>query len=227
MRPNCETCGHSQADHLVPFNPVKGKRYRCTETDCGCQKFIAEEIVDRSQSTNDAIFVQLNKHRQYVAQWGSLSAKSLPNPDEASIMYSTLDEVYKYQTDEAAETEYGFKLNLRVPEPEPIHDEYHTMDELYEYRMLYHAHAVLLWTKLGYPVVKSFRHHDGEIIFDGQFFIVTAKLPTGQVSNHYAVEHWWLFDCESADIAPKWDGHTPAQVAERLSDFIREQHYHR
>lgn len=33
--------------------------------------------------------------------------------------------------------------------------------------------------------MKSWRHHDGEKCFGGGWFIVTTRLPTGQVSNHY------------------------------------------
>lgn len=95
-------------------------------------------------------------------------------------------------------------------------DDYHTMRELYEYRMLYNAHAVKGWVAAGVPVVKSWRHHDGELCFDGGWFIVTADLPTGQVSNHYQASAWGLFDCPEAVTAPEWDGHTPAEAADRL-----------
>ena len=44
-------------------------------------------------------------------------------------------------------------------------DEYHTMDELYEYRMLYNGHSARGWRAAGIPVVKSWRHSDGEPCF--------------------------------------------------------------
>lgn len=99
-----------------------------------------------------------------------------------------------------------------------ISDGYHTFDELYEYRMLYNSHAATGWLAAGYPVVKSWRHSDGELCFGGGWFIVTAELPSGQVSNHYAAEHWKLFDVPEVDLPPKWDGHTPQDVARRLRD---------
>ena len=98
----------------------------------------------------------------------------------------------------------------------PSGDEYHTMEELYEYRMLYNAHAVRGWLAAGISVVKSHRHHDGEECFGGGWFIVTAQLPSGQVSNHYRNEFWNLFDCPEVEAAPEWDGHTPQIAAERL-----------
>lgn len=97
-----------------------------------------------------------------------------------------------------------------------ISDGYHTFDELYEYRMLYNAHAAQGWLRQGHEVVKSWRHSDGEFCFGGGWFIVTAELPTGQVSNHYAAEHWRLFDVPAVDLPPEWDGHTPADAADRL-----------
>ena len=95
-------------------------------------------------------------------------------------------------------------------------DGYHTFNELYEYRMLYNAHATHGWLAAGIPVVKSLRHSDGELCFEGGWFIVTAQLPTGQVSNHYEAKHWNLFDVPEMETAPEWDGHTPADAADRL-----------
>ena len=99
-------------------------------------------------------------------------------------------------------------------------DEHHTMDELYEYRMLYNAHAAHGWDAAGIPVVKSWSHSDGEKCFGGGWFIVTATLPTGQVSNHYAAEHWDLFNVHAVNLPPEYDGHTPEIAAERLRESL-------
>lgn len=101
-------------------------------------------------------------------------------------------------------------------------DAYHTMAELYEYRMLYNAHAAHGWHAAGISVVKSWRHSDGEPCFGGGWFIVTATLPTGQISNHYAAEHWRLFDVPAVDTAPARDGHTPADAAARLRAALND-----
>lgn len=95
-------------------------------------------------------------------------------------------------------------------------DGHHTHNELYRYRLLYNAHAARGWVKAGIPVVKSWRHHDGEECFGGGWFIVTAQLPTGQVSNHYSAEHWSLFDVPEVELPTVYDGHTPADAADRL-----------
>lgn len=102
-------------------------------------------------------------------------------------------------------------------------DEYHTMDELYEYRMLYNAHAAHGWLVAGIPVVKSWRHSDGELCFGGGWFVVVATLPTGQVSNHYAAEHWNLFSVPEVALPPEYDGHTPTEAADRLRAALTGQ----
>ncbi|WDH77899.1 hypothetical protein PTQ19_10235 [Microbacterium esteraromaticum] len=102
--------------------------------------------------------------------------------------------------------------------PTNTSDGHHTFDELYEYRMLYNAHAAHGWLAAGIPVVKSWRHSRGELCFGGGWFIVTATLPTGQVSNHYSAEHWDLFTVPAVDLPPEYDGHTPADAAGRLRD---------
>lgn len=97
-----------------------------------------------------------------------------------------------------------------------LSDEYHTFNELYEARMLYHAHAVSAWLDAGVRVFKSEYHSNGELCFGGGWFIVVAELPTGQVSQHYAIEHWDLFDCLEVIEPPKFDGHTTKDVYWRL-----------
>jgi hypothetical protein len=95
-------------------------------------------------------------------------------------------------------------------------DGYHTHSELYEYRMLYNAHAAAGWAAAGIPVVKSWHHDDGQPCFGGGWFVVVAELPPGQVSNHYAAEHWPLFDIPEVERPPAFDGHTPTDAAARL-----------
>lgn len=123
------------------------------------------------------------------------------------------------------EREDGYWV-LRIPEPEitgQTSDGHHTFDELYDYRMLYNAHAAHGWLASGIDVVKSWRHSDGEECFGGGWFIVTAELPTGQVSNHYKAEYWDLFQVPEETLAPEYDGHTPAIAAQRLRGMLMEE----
>lgn len=99
-----------------------------------------------------------------------------------------------------------------------ISDGYHTFNELYYYRMLYNAAFFNFLPKEW--VHKSKKHHDGKDCFDGGWFIVMANLPTGQISNHYELKDWNLFQIPEKEIADEWDGHTPQEAAERLHKFL-------
>lgn len=106
-------------------------------------------------------------------------------------------------------------------------DGYHTFKELYEFRLLYNAALFNKWAadtwagdKLVPDVSKSWRHSDGELAFGGGWFVVTAQLPTGQITNHYEEKDWGLFDVPEVKLAPKWDGHTPQDVATRLRAYL-------
>lgn len=106
--------------------------------------------------------------------------------------------------------------NLFLPEGK-ISDGFHSFDELYHYRMLYNA-AFFNSLEGKYEVHKSYRHADGELCFGG-WFIVMAYLPTGQISNHYRIEDWNLFNIPERWKADEWDGHTPVEAANRLYRF--------
>lgn len=99
-----------------------------------------------------------------------------------------------------------------------ISDGYHTFNELYRYRMLYNAAFFNLLPKD--IVHKSKRHHDGEECFGGGWFIVMANLPTGQISNHYELKDWDLFQIPEQEVADEWDGHTPQEAADRLHEYL-------
>lgn len=97
-------------------------------------------------------------------------------------------------------------------------DGYHTFNELYEFRKVYNAALFNEWAIQGsYSVHKSKKHHEGEDCFGGGWFIVVAVLPTGQISNHYELKDWDLFQCEETETAKfKFDGHTSNDVLDRL-----------
>jgi hypothetical protein len=99
-----------------------------------------------------------------------------------------------------------------------LHDGYHSFDELYEFRMVYNAVLFNEWSKLGiYNTHKSLRHYSGELCFGGGWFVVVAVLPTGQITNHYKIENWDLFNIQEVDKALyEFDGHTSKDVIERL-----------
>ena len=102
-----------------------------------------------------------------------------------------------------------------------ISDGYHTFNDLYRYRMLYNAAFYNLLPKE--TVHKSKRHHYGEECFGGGWFIVMANLPTGQISNHYELKDWDLFQIPEKEVADEWDGHTPQEAADRLHEYLLEK----
>lgn len=102
-----------------------------------------------------------------------------------------------------------------------VSDGYHTFNELYYYRMLYNAAFFNLLPKEW--VHKSKRHHTGEECFGGGWFIVMANLPTGQISNHYELKDWDLFQVPEREIADEWDGHTPQEAADRLHKYLQQE----
>jgi len=99
-------------------------------------------------------------------------------------------------------------------------DGYHTFSELYEYRRVYNAQLFNIWAHNGmFDVHKSKRHSDGEKCFGGDWFIVVAEMPEGQISNHYEMEFWEEFIIPEKEFANHYDGHTPKQALERLKNY--------
>ena len=101
-------------------------------------------------------------------------------------------------------------------------DGYHTFNELYDYRKVYNAAFFNELAKQElYDVHKSRLHSDGNVPFgDENWFIVMAELPTGQISNHYEIKDWDLFDIPEKDKANAYDGHSPQDVYERLIKYL-------
>ena len=99
-----------------------------------------------------------------------------------------------------------------------ISDGYHTFNELYEYRKAYNACLFNEWFRANkYDVHKSLKHHEGDDCFGGGWFVVVAVTPFGQITNHYKMEDFDLFDIPEYETAKyPWDGHTPAEALERI-----------
>ena len=102
-----------------------------------------------------------------------------------------------------------------------VSDGYHTFNELYEFRKAYNAALFNNFNYQGlYDVHKSEYHHDGEKCFGGGWFIVSAILPGGQISNHYEMKDWDLFKIPSVEKALyEYDGHTGQDVLDRLKSI--------
>lgn len=122
---------------------------------------------------------------------------------------------------------------VRVGKHDPVHitptgisDGYHTFEELYYYRLCYNAIFINSLVKLikenpatfkDIKVCKSKKHFGGEPCYGGGWFIVMISTPWGQISNHYKLEYWDMFNCRAVNTSWKWDGHGMKEAMERLN----------
>lgn len=95
-----------------------------------------------------------------------------------------------------------------------LSDGYHTFNELYEQRMYLFATIVNQNKDKSW---KSFKHEDGKLCFDGDWFVVGIDTPRGSYTYHYENKYWNLFDCQELEVAKHWDGHTDKDVSRLLS----------
>lgn len=96
-----------------------------------------------------------------------------------------------------------------------LNDNHHSFNDLYKHRTVLTA---LAFIHLPYAW-KSATHEDGSM-YDGMF-IVGAPTPEGMITYHYDNEYWDLFKVPVLPHAPHFDGHTPEQVIERLTNYIK------
>ena len=121
--------------------------------------------------------------------------------------------IYDSETDRVLDVnDVEYKLN----------EQQELIEELYDFRLTYNALLFNEWAEnQKYEVYKSRRHNDGKLCFDGEYFIVVAQLPTGQVTNHYHIRHWNMFKInEYEKVKEDFDGHTSSDVIERLQRVI-------
>lgn len=106
-----------------------------------------------------------------------------------------------------------------------VSDGYHTFDELYAHRIaLFIALASLCRRqelKVGeFPdqpfVWRSKLHSDGTM-FENWFVMGIGSFKGQQITYHLPISNWEETNfAQTLENAPEWDGHTPADVIERL-----------
>jgi hypothetical protein len=99
-----------------------------------------------------------------------------------------------------------------------ISDGYHTFDELYDHRMeLYIQLCKCINIINGQGTVwRSWLHSDGSK-FDDWFVLGVDKAEGTQITYHLPASAWGRTSfAETLDKAPEFDGHTSADVLERL-----------
>jgi hypothetical protein len=101
-----------------------------------------------------------------------------------------------------------------------LSDGYHTFAELYE-----HRHALMLALMRSEPDLCWFSryHADGGLPFGSpDWFIAGAELTTGPITYHLPARLWETAQKTGASelsVGMAWDGHTPADVVERLKSW--------
>ena len=101
-----------------------------------------------------------------------------------------------------------------------LSDTYHSFNDLYKHRTILTA---LAFRFLPYAW-KSRQHEDGTM-YDGMF-IVGAPTPDGMITYHYDNEYWDLFKIPELSHAPHFDGHTPEDVIDRITNYIMKSGAH-
>lgn len=94
-------------------------------------------------------------------------------------------------------------------------DGYHTFNELYE-----HRHALFSIVVNVYDGWKSRKHSDGTE-WEG-WFIAGVQTPQGQATYHIPERLWEAYKCTELETAPEWDGHTSADVIDRLKTLQKK-----
>lgn len=115
------------------------------------------------------------------------------------------------------------------PEEMSVSDGYHTFDELYDHRITLFI-ALLKQLKWSgsldanavipvYDIWRSTQHSDGSIF--PYWFIMGIGTDKGkQITYHIPLDRWSETEfAETLDRAPEWDGHTSADVLERLKSL--------
>lgn len=107
-----------------------------------------------------------------------------------------------------------------------VSDGYHTFDELYDHRcLLFLAFQSLLFQTTGFSdkyAWKSKNHWtDGKVepVWDG-WFVVGVEVSETQITYHIPMKYWSLASVPEVDSGPEYDGHTSADVIERLKTWL-------
>lgn len=104
--------------------------------------------------------------------------------------------------------------------PGGISDGYHTFDELYEHRIVNFIALCRIIEGGGlFDVWRSTTHSDGSV-WDGWFILGINHEPGKQITYHLPVSKWEETAFASTlDCAPEFDGHTSADVLERIKQL--------
>ena len=131
---------------------------------------------------------------------------------------------YEHQAEQFSVSTREKSMILAGGEAMDASDGYHTFDELYDHRItLYialckHKHDLYAIENPGkHKVWRSKKHSDGSV-WDGWFILGIGTEKGKQITYQLPLERWEETNhfAEDLEQAPEWDGHTPADVLERI-----------
>ncbi len=113
------------------------------------------------------------------------------------------------------------KFEIEGPDSMEASDGYHTFSELYDHRItLYIALCRILARDAGYNGIWRSKLHSDGTKFEGWFVLGIGWEVGKQITYHLPLARWpeteFALDLHNA---PDFDGHTPADVLERLKNL--------
>ncbi|NJN34130.1 MAG: hypothetical protein HC817_07660 [Saprospiraceae bacterium] len=103
-----------------------------------------------------------------------------------------------------------------------VSDGFHTFGELYEHRItlfLVLLKQLVKQDSFPLPIWKSMKHDDG-VEWRGWFIVGVGEQAGEQISYHLPISKWAECDfIPERERAPQWDGHSSADVLERLKKW--------
>jgi hypothetical protein len=116
------------------------------------------------------------------------------------------------------EEEVNFVIKQNELDTNKISDGYHTFGELYDHRIVNFILVCRREQKV--QVWRSKAHSDGSS-WGGWFILGIGKDVGHQITYHLPESYWEQTGfAETLDKAPEWDGHTSADVLERLKQLV-------
>lgn len=146
---------------------------------------------------------------------------------EASLAKTTNNICLNYGGYDTIEELLNSAIKHEKVETNQISDGYHTFGELYEHRIANFIALCKVIVKHGDAdcretnVWRSLKHSDGELAFGGTWFVLGIFTEKGkQITYHLPISDYDKTDfAQDFETAPEWDGHTSADVLERLNNL--------
>lgn len=109
---------------------------------------------------------------------------------------------------------------VNVADLSKVSDGYHTIAELYDHRITLFIAICRLADELFNTTNRTWRskfHSDGNPAYEGWYIMGIGLKKGEQISYHIPLSRWDETNfAATLDKAPEWDGHTSADVLERL-----------